>query len=216
MAVLSGEKLLDALNWRYAVKKFDSEKKIDVPTWNYLEKSLVLTPSSYGLQPWRFLVIQDPAAKQKLRECSWNQAQVTDCSHYLVLAALTKLTEEHLDKYLTHISKIRNVPTETLAGFRKGVIKDAIEGPRAAIAAEWMARQCYIALGNVMTTAAVLGVDACPMEGLDPKKYDEVLGTHLGPYKTVVACAFGYRSAEDKYAQSKKVRFDSDQVVFKI
>ena len=216
MAFLDGNKFLEALNWRYAVKKFDASKKVDPQTWAVIEKTLVLTPSSYGLQPWRFLVIQDSNIRQKLKESSWNQSQVTDCSHYVVFAALTSMTEEHIDKHLAQVSKIRQVSAESLSGFRNGVIKDAVKGPRALVSAEWLARQCYIALGNLMTAAAVLEVDACPMEGLDPNKYNEILASSLGPYKTIVACAVGYRSAEDKYAQSKKVRFDSDQVIFKI
>lgn len=209
---MNSEYLLDRLNWRYAVKKFDPSKKISGAQWQTLEECLRLTPSSYGLQPWKFWVIQDSDLRQKLKAVSWNQSQVTDCSHYVVFTALEALSEAHLDRYIGQMARIRNVEPESFAGFKKAVMADAITGPRSKIASEWLARQCYIALGNIMTCAAALGVDACPMEGLDPKKYDEVLGLNGSGYKTIVACAFGFRSTDDKYAAAKKVRFDSDQV----
>ena len=159
------QQLLKALNWRYATKVFDATKKIPADTWLALEQSLVLTPTSYGLQPYRFLVVQTPAVRQALLPHSWGQKQVVDCSQFVVLTARNEMTEADLDKLLSRISDVRNIPVESLKGYRGAMLGDVVKGPRGEVAHEWAARQCYIALGNLMTCAALLGVDACPMEG---------------------------------------------------
>ena len=210
---LSNEQLIGALNWRYAVKKFDATKKISKDDWTTLEKTLVLTPSSYGLQPWKFLVIQNPDLRKKLTPLSWNQTQVEDCSHFVVFAVLKKLSEADIERFIQQTAKVRGAPAAAMDGYKNMMIGDLVKGPRSNVIREWAARQTYIALGNFMTAAAVLGIDTCPMEGLDPGKYDEVLGLNDSPYATVVACPAGYRHAEDKYAQMKKVRFDVESVI---
>lgn len=210
---MNSQDLIDKLKWRYAVKKFDPTKKISNELWSALEESLVLTPSSYGLQPWKFFVVQNPEIRKKLRAVSWNQSQVEDCSHYVVMTALEKINTPWVEKYLERIAEIRNVSAESLAGFKKGIIADVITGPRSQVAAEWAARQTYIALGNLMTCAALLNVDACPMEGLDPMQYDEILGLKGSGFRTFVACALGYRSKEDPFQSFKKVRFDKRDTV---
>ncbi len=213
MATLSNPELLQKLKWRYAVKRFDATKKISPGDWELLEASLVLSPSSYGLQPWRFAVIESPALRAELRKASWNQSQVVDASHYVVFAAKSKMDEAHVDEFLKRIAYVRNHGVEQLAGYRKGIVGDVITGPRAEIAFHWMARQCYIALGTLMTTAAVMGVDTCPMEGLDPQKYDEILKLNAEGFQTVVACALGYRHPEDTFATLPKVRFERTDLV---
>lgn len=214
--VLSHLKLLDALSWRYATKKFDPAKKIPAEKWSALEDALVLTPSSYGLQAWNFLVVESPELRKQLRAKSWNQSQVEEASHLVVFTTARTLTESHLDHYIERCAEVRGVSAESLAGFRKAIASDAITGPRSAIAEEWLARQAYIALGNLMTSAAVLGIDTCPLEGLDPKAYDQILGLDKSPYKTIVACAVGYRHAEDKYASTPKVRFKKSEIIKKL
>jgi nitroreductase len=205
--------VLEALQWRYAAKSFDSQKKIAPEIWESLEESLILTPSSYGLQPWKFLIIQDSALREKLRAASWNQRQVTECSHYVVFTAKNTMDEAYVDHYMNTIAKTRSVPVESLAGFKKGILADVGSGPRSKIVKEWMARQCYIALGNFMTAAALLRVDTCPMEGLDPAKYDEILGLEQTPYRTIVACAAGYRNPQDALGTAKKVRFPAAEML---
>lgn len=209
----STQHLLDALQWRYATKVFDANKKLSADVWTALEKTLVLTPTSYGLQPYRFLVVQGPAKRAALLEHSWGQKQVVDCSHYVVFAARTEMKETDVEKLIARTSEIRGVPAEKLNFYRDMIMGDVVKGPRAQIAHEWAARQCYIALGNLMTAAAVLGVDTCPMEGIDPLEYDKVLGLNGSGYATVVACALGYRSATDKYAQMAKVRYETAELV---
>jgi len=215
MNSLTPKELIEKLNWRYAVKKFDNTKKIPVDVWNSLEESLVLTPSSYGLQPWRFLVIEDLTLKQKLMPHTWNQTQVVDCSHYVVFACKKKMDEAHIQKFIARTAELRNMPEANLAGYKKMMIGDLVEGQRASEITSWAARQAYIALGNFMTSAALLGVDTCPIEGLIPAQYDEVLGLDKDGYATVCACAAGYRSSEDKYAKAQKVRFPKEDVIKK-
>lgn len=209
----SNEQLLTALNWRYATKVFDASKKIPAATWVTLEQSLVLTPTSYGLQPYRFLIVQSPATRAALLPHSWGQKQVVDCSHFVVFLARTEMKEADVDKLIQRIGAVRGVPADSLGGYRDAMLSDVVNGPRSKIAHEWAARQAYIALGSLMTCAAVLGVDACPMEGLNPAEYDKILGLEGGDYKTVVACALGYRAAGDKYASLAKVRYETADLV---
>ena len=205
--------LLEHLNWRYATKLFDSTKTIPPATWTALEDSLVLTPSSYGIQPWKFLVITNQDLLDQLRPFSWNQSQVSDCSHYVVFAIKKNLTVEDVDRFVARMAEVRNITVESLSGYRNMMVSDVVYGARSFSVNEWASRQAYIALGNFMTSAAVLGVDTCPMEGIDPIKYDKLLGLCEKGFATVVACAAGYRSADDKYASLTKVRFPKSEVV---
>jgi nitroreductase len=213
---LSPRQLLDALQWRYATKVFDPAKKIPADIWQSLEQALVLTPTSFGLQPYRFLVVRDPAKRAGLLPHSWNQKQVVDASHFVVFAARTRMTGADVDKLIRRTCEVRKVPADSLNFYRDLMLGDIVNGPRSKDAGEWAARQAYIALGNLMTCAAVLGVDACPMEGLSPAEYDRILGLQGGDYATVVACALGYRAANDKYASLPKVRYETAELVVKV
>ncbi len=210
---LNPQQLLEALQWRYATKVFDATKKIPDDVWQTLKQALVLTPSSYGLQPYKFLVIDSPAKRAELLPHSWGQKQVVDASHYIVFTAQTKVTEADVDKLIHHTSHARGIPAASLDYYRGMMVGDLINGPRGKIAHEWATRQTYIALGNLMTCAAVLGVDACPMEGFVPAEYDRVLGLSGSGYASVVCCALGYRSANDKYAGLAKVRYEPSDLV---
>ena len=207
------KQLLDALQWRYATKVFDATKKSPADVWDALEKSLVLTPTSYGLQPYQFLVVQDAAKRAALLPNSWGQKQVVDCSHFVVFTARTEMKDADVDKLIARTVELRKLPVGSLDAYRGMMIGDIVNGPRGKIAHEWAARQVYIALGNLMTCAAVLGVDACPMEGINPTEYDKILGVAGTGYKTVVALALGYRAASDKYASLAKVRFETSELV---
>jgi nitroreductase len=213
MNPITSTNLLDSLQWRNATKKFDPAKTIPTETWAALEESLILTPSSYGLQPWKFLVITSQDLKEQLKPLSWNQSQVTDCSHYVVMTIIKHLTIEHVDRYVERIAEVRGVTVESLSGYRNVMASDVIYGARSLIVNEWATRQVYIALGNFMTSAALLGVDTCPMEGIEPAKYDRVLGIPEKGLATVVACAAGYRAEDDKYATLAKVRFPNSELI---
>jgi nitroreductase len=200
--------LLAAHSARYATKVFDPSKKIPAETWAALEQVLLLSPSSYGLQPWKFLVVTDPSKREALVPHSWGQRQVADASHLVVFAVKEKMDEAHVDRFIARMAEVRSVPAASLDGYRNMMVSDVVRGPRSAWSKEWAARQAYIALGNFMTSAALLGIDTCPMEGIDPAKYDEILGLAGSGYATVVACPAGYRSEGDKYASQAKVRFE--------
>lgn len=220
---IASKNLLDALHWRYATKVFDAHKKISPELWDALEKTLVLTPTSYGLQPYKFLIVQDGPTRDALLPHSWGQKQVVDCSQYVVFLARTEMKETDVDRFINRMVLVRGGLTEEIAGYRGAVaalatyrgmmVSDVVNGPRGKVAHEWAARQCYIALGNLMTAAAILGVDACPMEGISPADYDKILKLDGTGYKTVVACALGYRAATDKYASLAKVRYDVKDLV---
>jgi nitroreductase len=204
--------VLKALQWRYATKQFDAARKIDAEHWNAIEESLILTPSSFGLQPWKFFVVSNPAIRAELRAASWNQPQVTDASHLVVLTTRTDLTQDDIDAWIKRMAEVQGCPKENfdpLAGMIQGFTSSMSSEARRA----WNSRQVYIALGQLMTTAAMLGIDCCPLEGIDPAAYDRALGLENSGYATVVACALGYRDPADKYAAVPKARFDRSRVI---
>ncbi len=213
MKEISTTDLLNALAWRYATKKFDPTKIIATEIWSALEDALVLTPSSYGLQPWKFWIVTSPKLKETLQSFSYNQAQVTGCSHYVVFTIKKNLTAADVDRFVARTAEIRSTSVESMAGYRNIMVSDVVQGARSFNVNEWATRQVYIALGNFMTSAALLGVDTCPMEGIEPVKYDRALNLHETGYTTVVACAAGYRAADDKYANLAKVRFAKSDVI---
>ena len=209
---MTTDQLLAALSWRYATKQFDATRKIPAETWTAIEDSMVLTPSSFGLQPWKFLIVENLDVRAKLLAESWNQPQVTDASHFVVLTARTDLTMEDIEAWISRMAEVQNKDAEAVAPL-KGMIAGFAERMSAEDRQEWNARQIYIALGQLMAAAAVLGIDACPMEGISAAAYDRVLGLEGSGYATVVACALGYRADSDKYATTPKARFDRSQVI---
>ncbi|MFN5466029.1 MAG: NAD(P)H-dependent oxidoreductase [Cyanobacteriota bacterium] len=205
--------LIEALNWRYAVKVFAADRTIPAETWAALEEVLRLSPSSYGLQPWKFLVITDHALRAELRPFSWNQSQITDCSHLVVFLRQRTVSEQDLQRLLAHTAKVREVPTESLTGYGELMRNDLVAGPRSQLISSWSANQAYLALGNLLTSAALLKVDTCPIEGFSPQDYDRILGLENTPYQSTVVCACGYRSTNDRYADLAKVRYPAVEVI---
>ena len=214
MKSITNEQLNSALEWRYATKVFDATRKIPAETWATLERVLVLSPSSFGLQPYKFLVITDAAVRAKLLPATWGQKQVVDCSHYVVFTARTTLGAQHVDAFISRTAEVRGISTESLKGYRDLMHDSLVSGGTLSrMIPEWATRQAYIAIGNLMTGAAMLGVDACPIEGFEPDKYDEVLGLPNSGFASVVCCALGYRAATDKYATLPKVRQPEEQLI---
>ena len=207
------QELLAAQRWRYATKSFDPARAIPADQWQALEDCLVLSPSSYGLQPWKFLVIDDPALRQELRPHSWNQSQITDSSHLVVLLAKRTITAADADRFVAATAAARGLEHSSLDTYRQLIQVDLIDGPRAAEIESWTANQFYIAQGNLMTSAALLGIDTCPIEGFSPADYDRILGLEGSDYRSRVACACGYRSADDKYAKAAKVRYPASELI---
>jgi len=213
MNKIDNEVLFKQLNWRYACKKFDPTKKIRESDWNILVESLRLSASSYGLQPWKFIVVQNPEIRKQLLPLSWGQTPVTDASHFVVLTYKEKMDEAHIDKFIQETAKVRGMDASTLNGYKDMMMGDLVKGPRAQVINWWAQRQVYIAMGSILTTAAMMEIDTLPMEGLDPAGYDKVLSLEGTGYKTVAAVACGYRAADDKYQHAKKVRFETKDVV---
>lgn len=212
-AVLTPEDVLQQLRWRYATKAFDPTRKISGDLWQVLEQSLVLAPSSFGLQPWKFFVITDPTIRQKLLEYSNGQTQVVDASHLVVLSVKTGLNHQDVDRHMQQIADVRNVSIAGLEGFAN-VMKGFLDRfSNVSEVDSWSTRQVYIVLGQFMTCAAMLGVDTCPMEGFQPDRYDEVLGLKEQGYHAVVLCPAGYRAPDDAYATKAKVRFPTEAIV---
>ena len=213
MSHLTPAQTLEHLQWRYAVKSFDSNKKIPAEAWQVLEQSLVLAPSSFGLQPWKFIMVENRNLREQLRSASWNQSQVVAADRYVVLAALRTTTDDDVDRFMQRTSEVRGTPVESMAGYRNVIADFLVSGWAAKDLFGWNSRQTYIALGQFMTAAAVMGIDTCPMEGIDMNGYDELLGLKDTRYATLCACAAGYRAADDKYGAAPKVRYELDEVI---
>jgi nitroreductase len=210
---LSSRQLLESLRWRYATKSFDPARKIPADLWAVLEECLVLAPSSFGLQPYRFLVIEDRAVREKLLPQAWGQRQVVEASHFIVFATRTEVTEAEIDVFLSHTARVRGMPVESLADYRGMMAGTLLSEGFRSLAPHWAMRQAYLALGSLLTCAALLGVDACPMEGFVPAEFDRILGLTGQRLRSAVACALGYRSSSDQYASAPKVRFPRSQLV---
>jgi nitroreductase len=209
--MINGETITRQLTWRYATKKFDSQRKISPEDWRTLEESLVLAPSSYGIQPWKFFTVTDSATQARLKPACWNQSQITDASHLVVLAAKKELSPDDINRYLTRVAEVRGIEADSLSGYKDMMLR-SIQRPTEEVF-QWSTRQVYIALGFFLMTAAMLGIDACPMEGFVSAQVDEILGLHTWGYRSVVLATAGYRAPDDRYAALPKVRFPADEVV---
>lgn len=211
--LLTPQQVIEQLYWRYATKKFDPSKEIPEPVWKTLEQSLVLSPSSFGLQPWKFLVVRNPEIRQKLVEASWGQKQVVDASHLVVFTIKKDIDKSDVERYVKRMAEVQQIPVENLDGF-SDMVKEFLANPPFPLDRnKWAARQAYIALGFFMFAAATLEIDTCPMEGLIPAEYDKILGLPEIGYSTVVACCAGYRASDDKNATRPKVRYPTEEVV---
>jgi nitroreductase len=216
MNTINATQLLGQLNWRYATKQFDPHRKINAQDWATLEEALLLTPSSGGLQPWKFIVVTDPVVRAKLLPASYGQAQITDASHLVVFAAKRNFNEAEVDAFISHTAATRGASVESLKPFRDMLVGGIVQSMDEPARGAWARNQVYIALGNLLTSAALLGIDACPMEGFDRVQYDEILDLKAKGLATAVIAAAGYRSSTDKYAGAAKVRFPKEQLFTRI
>ena len=212
---ITPEKLLTQLNWRYATKKFDSAKKIPADVWAVLEESLVLAPSSYGLQPWKFFHVQNPDIRKQLLPVSWGQTQVVDASHLVVFCVKKDVGVSDAERLIQRTSELRGIHSDSLAGYLK-MMSGSLTRQSPEAVRIWMTNQVFIALGQFLSACALLGVDACPMEGFDPVKFDEILGLKAHGVKSFALAAAGYRAADDKYASLPKVRFPENEVIVRV
>jgi nitroreductase len=207
--------LIEKLNWRYATKKFDHTKKLSQAQLDELLKAVHLSPSSSGLQSYKMLVVKDPAIRQKLREAAHGQPQLTDASQIIIFASETNLDAAYVKKYIDHIAKTRQIARESLEGFEQA-INGNISKLTAEQKIEWSHKQTYIALGVLLTAAADMGIDSCPMEGFNTAKFDEILGLSEKGLTTSVIAAIGFRSEDDEFSKFIKVRKPNEEMFIHI
>ncbi len=207
--------LIEKLNWRYATKKFDHTKKLSNEQLDELLKAVQLSPSSAGLQSYKIIVVEDPEIRKQLRAAANNQAQLTDASQIIIFASETNLDEAYAKNHIDLVAKTRSVKRETLAGFEQmltGNINRLDDAQKLA----WSHKQTYIALGVLLTAAAELGIDACPMEGFNAAKFDDILGLNEKGLTTSVIAAIGFRAEDDMYSKLVKVRKPEEELFIHI
>ena len=205
--------IIESLNWRYATKKFDSNRKLSKNQINTLKNAFNLTASSYGLQPIKLLVISSQEVKNSLLEFSMNQQQIVQCSHLLVICIESCINEAYIDSYFKRVIDIRQTPSNILNSFKKSITNEFNDMTNTSII-NWSINQAYLALGNLMTVCSVEEIDSCPMEGFLPEKYDEILNLKSKNLKSVLLMPTGFRSQDDNFSSLKKVRKDiNDNII---
>ncbi|WP_378176912.1 NAD(P)H-dependent oxidoreductase [Aquimarina sp. SS2-1] len=197
--------LLKNLEWRYATKKFDSAKKISESDLEKIKKAISLSASSYGLQAYKVLIIEDPEIRKRLQPKSWGQSQIVDASQLIVFCNYTKVDEHVIDDYLKLKAGIQELNFDDLKGYGD-FMKSKVTTLSDETTKAWTAKQTYIGLGNLLAACAELQIDACPMEGFEPEGYDEILGLSEKGLSAAVIATIGYRSEEDATQHNKKVR----------
>lgn len=207
--------ILEHLKWRYATKKFDASKKLSEEKLNILKEAFNLTATSYGLQPLKLIVVGNDDLKKKLVPITMNQEQVANASHVLVLCIETKLDGNFIKDSFKRIENIRNTPRSILDPFESFLVDEFSKKPKSTIDT-WMAKQAYIAMGNLLTVCALEGIDSCPIEGFEPEKYDQLLGLNKMGLQSVLVLPIGYRAKDDFFSTLKKVRRGVDEVVIEL
>jgi len=209
------KKHLENLNWRYATKHFDDKKKISTEDLANLKESVRLSASSYGLQPYQIIVVEDENVKEKLKDAAYNQPQLTEASQVFVFASYAEVKEEYIDAYINNIAETRDMAVEELEGMAKTIKSTSMSQPKDQQAV-WTAKQAYIALGFLLNAAATLKIDACPMEGFENDKFDDILGLKEKGLTSAVIATVGYRSEKDETQHYKKVRKASENLFIEI
>lgn len=199
------KKHLENLNWRYATKRFDENKKISAEDLSALKEAVRLSASSYGLQPYEIIVVEDEKTKEQLRAAAFNQPQLTESSHVFVFASYTEVKEKYIQQYMKNVAETRGIELSELEQFSEMVKGASMTLPKDQQAV-WTAKQTYLALGFLLNAAATLKIDACPMEGFNAQEFDEILGLKEKGLSTSVIATVGYRNKEDITQNFKKVR----------
>ncbi|MFA6365513.1 MAG: NAD(P)H-dependent oxidoreductase [Candidatus Paceibacterota bacterium] len=208
------ENIIKSLGWRYATKIFDTSKKLTDEQLGIVTEALRLSASSFGLQPWKFIVVTNPEVRKQLREAAYGQAQITDASHLIVFTT-SDINEASVDAYVESMGSTRGMDEEAKRGM-KARLFGSVQNRTPEALREWAARQCYIALGTLLTVAANEKIDACPMEGFENAKFDAILGLKEKGLSSVVLATVGFRSENDKHANEAKVRFPKEEVIIEI
>lgn len=196
---------LESLNWRYATKKFDASKKISDADINTIKEAVRLSASSYGLQPYKVLVIESPELRAKIQPAAWGQSQIVDASHLLVFANQTNFGDAEIDAFGENLVETRGIPAESIQGY-VDFMKSKISTLPLETRNNWTSKQTYIALGTLLNVAADLKIDTTPMEGFEPEKVNEILGLDKLGLNASLIVTLGYRHDEDATQHFKKVR----------
>jgi len=198
-------------NWRYATKKFDASKKISTEDLNTLKEAIRLSSSSYGLQPYRVIIVENPELRAQLQPAAWGQSQIVDASHLIVFANQTDIGDTEIDAFIDNVSKTRGIAVNELAGY-SNLIKNNVGSLTQDKKTIWTSKQTYLALGNLLNAAAELKIDVTPMEGFIPEKVNEILGLDkLGLNASLIA-TIGYRHEQDTTQHLKKVRKSNEEL----
>ena len=197
--------IIHHLQWRYATKKFNPDKVLEPSKLNVLKEAFNLTATSYGLQPIRLVIVQNKSIQEQLMEASWNQKQVRDASHILILCTEQNIDSHFIRNYFNRVKEIRKTPEDILTPFENFLIED-FEKKSADQIQNWATQQAYLALGNLLTVCAAEGIDSCPMEGFKPETYSQILGLQKHQLNPVLVLPVGYRADDDMFADFKKVR----------
>ncbi len=207
--------IIESLNWRSSIKKFDTSKKVSQQDLDQLLEAANLAATSGGFQPFKVVAISNEELKNKLVEHSYGQPQVGESSHLLVFAIETNIDVHIVDEYIERAAAIRNQKVEDMQQYKEGMSM-FIQGMDVNTRQSWARSQAYIALGTVLAAAAELKIDTCPMEGFTPQKYDEILGLTEKGLTAAVILPIGYRSEEDYYSKMAKVRKSREEFVIEL
>lgn len=207
--------VINSLEWRYATKKFDPSKKLSDQQIDTLKKAFNLTPTSFGLQPLKMIVISNKELQEKFVEHSYYQRQVADASHLLVLCIENDTTSKNINDYFDSVKEIRKVDEEVISGFRSQLI-DMYKNKTIEDKQQSAVYQAYIALGNLMTVCAIEEIDSCPMEGFVPSKIDKLLNLNELKLKSVLMLPIGFRAEDDIMTDMIKVRKPLNETVIEI
>lgn len=206
---------IDYLKWRYATKKFNPSKLLTKEKLNLVKEAFNLTATSFGLQTISMVIVEESAKRERLLEYSYNQRQISDASHLLVICIQDDISDTDVDALFDSVSELRQTPETILEPYRND-LKNMMHSMSKNERQEWSVKQAYIALGNLMTVCAFEKIDACPMEGFIPEKYDELLNLKAHNLKSVLLLPIGYRADDDQFASFEKVRKRIDQSVITI
>ena len=205
--------IIDSLKWRYAVKKFDTKKDLSEIQIETLKQAFNLTATSYGLQPLKLVIIKNKKIQEKLVPFSWNQQQILQASHLLVICIKDNYTTKEVENYFNLVQKIRNTPDEVINPFKKFLTAEIAKKTQEELYTS-NKNQAYIALGNLLTVCASQEIDSCPMEGFTPEKYDEILDLTKNNLKSVLVLPVGFRASDDYMKDLTKVRKNiSDSII---
>ena len=204
--------IIKKLEWRYAVKKFDENKLVSELKLEKLKQAFNLTATSYGLQPIKLLVVQDKKLQKELVKLSYGQNQLAEASHVFVICIEKKIDKKFIHDYFKRVQQVRKTSDEILEPF-KGALVESFSKKEMKEVHDWATNQAYLALGTLLTVCALEEVDACPMEGFQPKGYDQILGLDKLKLTSVLVLPIGYRASDDMFAGLKKVRRDIDDSI---